>query len=153
MSVFLTQFPGTPFDDVIVMGEDKNCVVNNDGGNNKYIIYLTDERNFTHTIIDDSPTLGQIYLVKRIDRGYANFERYYKSEVAYDEETQTLVTFLRDWKGEQHTNTGRIILKRTKPGNIGEMKLYLVERKTNILDATRFPAWKVKDLNALGTIH
>ena len=35
MSVFLTQFPGTPFDDVIVMGEDKNCVVNNDGGNNK----------------------------------------------------------------------------------------------------------------------
>ena len=59
MSVFLPQFPGTPFDDVIVMGEDKNCVVNNEGGKNKYIIYLSDERNFTHTIIDDSQRLGK----------------------------------------------------------------------------------------------
>ena len=126
MSVFLPQFPGTPFDDVIVMGEDKNCVVNNDGGNNKYIIYLSDERNFTHTIIDDSPTLGQIYLVKWITRGHRNSTSHCK-EVAYDEETQTLVTFLRDRKGK-HTNTGRIILKRTKPGNVNKMKLYLCDK-------------------------
>ena len=125
MSVFLTHFPGTPFDDVIVMGEDKNCVVKNDGGNNKYIIYLSDERSFTHTITDDSPTLGQIYLVKYITRGQRNSTSHYK-EVAYDEETQTLVTFLRDRKGK-HTNTGRIILKRTKPGNVNQMKLYLCD--------------------------
>ena len=111
------------------MGEDKNCVVNNDGGNNKYIIYLSDERNFTHTITDDSPTLGQIYLVKRIIRGDINSRSHYK-EVAYDEETQTLVTFLRDREG-RHTNTGRIILKRTKPGNVNKMKLYLCDKDPN----------------------
>ena len=142
MSFFLPQFPGTPFDDEIVMGEDKNCVVNNDGGNNKYIIYLSDERNFTHTITDDSPTLGQIYLVKRITRGQQNSTSHYK-EVAYDEETQTLVTFLRDRKGK-HTNTGRIILKRTIPGNVNKMKLYLCDKD---------PDWKKKDVNALETIH
>ena len=137
------------------MGEDKNCVVNNDGGNNKYIIYLSDKRNFTHTIIDDSPTLGQIYLVKRINRGYRNFERYYKSEVAYDEETQTLVTFLRDRKGEQHTNTGRIILIRTKPGNINKMKLYLVERKTKHFGCDQVPSLDSEGLECIRdhTLH
>ena len=111
MSVFLPQFPGTPFDDVIVMGEDKNCVVKNDGGNNKYIIYLSDERSFTHTITDDSPTLGQIYLVKYITRGQRNSTSHYK-EVAYDEETENIGDLLErqerqtyeHWKDHIETN-------------------------------------------------
>lgn len=75
---------GTPFDDVIVIGDDKNCVVKNDGGNNKYIIYLSNERNFTHTIIDDSATLGKIYLVNKTKRGYGNLQF---RDVVYDKET------------------------------------------------------------------
>ena len=57
---------GTPFDDVIVIGDDKNCVVKNDRGNNKYIIHLSNERNFIHIIIDDSATLGKMYLVNKL---------------------------------------------------------------------------------------
>ena len=106
------------------MGEGKNCVVKNEGGNNKYIIYLSNERNFTHTIIDNSATLGEIYLVQKIeDAGYKSFTA---GDVVYNVETQTLVTFMRN--SEQHTVTGRIILKRTQPGSVTEeTKLYLVD--------------------------
>lgn len=73
-------------DDEIAMGEDKSCVVKNDGGRNNYVIYLTNEHDFTHTIIDESETLGQIYLVKKTKYGNG----YYKispDDIGYDEET------------------------------------------------------------------
>ena len=47
-----------------------------------------------------------------------------------DEESQTIVTFMKD-RHKRHTFTGRIIIKRTKPGDVKEMKLYLV-RPDNI---------------------
>ena len=72
------------------MGESKNCVVKNDGGNNNYVIYLSVERDFTHTIIEDSMLRGK------------------------------------------HKFTGRIIIRRSKPGDVAEMKLYLVEPKSLI---------------------
>ena len=120
---------GSPLDDEIVMGEDKSCVVKNDGGNNKYVIYISNEHHFTHTIIDDSNTLGEIYLVGRTGVGTA--ARYFKMDLydmGYDEESQTIVTFMRD-RNRRHTFTGRIIIKRTKPGDVKGMKLYLVRPK------------------------
>ena len=106
------------------MGEDRSCVVKNDGGNNNYVIYLSNERSFTHTIIDDSETLGQIFLVRKKEGG--GYKNHDIRDVVYDKETQTLVTFMRDSEG-RHTFTGRIIIKRTKPGDVKEMKLHLVE--------------------------
>ena len=41
-------------DDEIVMGEEKSGVMKNDGGNKKYLIYLSKEHDFTHTIEDES---------------------------------------------------------------------------------------------------
>ena len=69
----------------------------NDGGNNKYVIYISNEHHFTHTIIDDSDTLGEIYLVGRTGVGTA--ARYFQlslHDMGYDEESQTIVTFMRD---------------------------------------------------------
>ena len=85
------------------MGEDKSCVVKNDGGNNKYVIYISNEHHFTHTIIDDSNTLGEIYLVGRTGVGTA--ARYFKmdlDDMGYDEESQTIVTFMKD-RHKRHT--------------------------------------------------
>ena len=96
---------GSPLDDEIVMGEDKSCVVKNDGGNNKYVIYISNEHHFTHTIIDDSNTLGEIYLVGRTGVGTA--ARYFKmdlDDMGYDEESQTIVTFMKD-RHKRHTFT------------------------------------------------
>ena len=111
------------------MGEDKSCVAKNDDGNNKYVIYISNEHHFTHTIIDDSNTLGEIYLVGKT--GVRAAARYFKmdlDDMGYDEESQTIVTFMRD-RNRRHTFTGRIIIKRTKPGDVKEMKLYLVRPK------------------------
>ena len=110
---------GSPLDDEIVMGDDKSCVVKNDGGNNNYVIYLSNEHDFTHTIIDDSESLGQIFLVRRTKKGPE------LRDVVFDDETQTLVTFMRNGQGK-HTYTGRIVIKRNKPGDVKEMNLYLV---------------------------
>ena len=121
------------------MGEDKSCVVKNDGGNNKYVIYISNEHHFTHTIIDDSNTLGEIYLVGRTGVGTA--ARYFKmdlDDMGYDEESQTIVTFMKD-SNRKHTFTGRIIIKRTKPGDVKEMKLYLVRTK-NISGCKQVPS-------------
>ena len=122
-----------------MMGEDKSCVVKNDGGNNKYVIFISNEHHFTHTIIDDSKTLGEIYLVGRTGVGAA--ARYFKidlDDMGYDEESQTLVTFMKD-SNRRHTFTGRIIIKRTKPGDVREMKLYLV-RPDNIFGCKQVPS-------------
>ena len=113
------------------MGESKNCVVKNDGGNNNYVIYLSDERDFTHTIIEDSETLGQIYLVRKRYYGGGQYEQHKNDDIGFDEETKTIVTFMRDSRGK-HKFTGRIIIRRSKPGNVAEMKLYLVEPKSLI---------------------
>ena len=113
------------------MGESKNCVVKNDGGNNNYVIYLSDERDFTHTIIEDSETLGQIYLVRKRYYGGGQYEQHKNDDFGFDEETKTVVTFMRDSRGK-HKFTGRIIIRRSKPGNVAEMKLYLVEPKSLI---------------------
>ena len=121
------------------MGEDKSCVVKNDGGNNKYVIYISNEHHFTHTIIDDSNTLGEIYLVGRTGVGTA--ARYFKmdlDDMGYDEESQTIVTFMKD-SNRKHTFTGRIIIKRTKPGDVKETKLYLVRTK-NISGCKQVPS-------------
>ena len=113
------------------MGESKNCVVKNDGGNNNYVIYLSDERDFTHTIIEDSQTLGQIYLVRKRYYGGGQYEQHKNDDIGFDEETKTIVTFMRDSRGK-HKFTGRIIIRRSKPGNVAEIKLYLVEPKSLI---------------------
>ena len=121
------------------MGEDKSCVVKNDGGNNKYVIYISNEHHFTHTIIDDSNTLGEIYLVGRT--GVRTAARYFKmdlDDMGYDEESQTIVTFMKD-SNRKHTFTGRIIIKRTKPGDVKETKLYLVRTK-NISGCKQVPS-------------
>ena len=121
------------------MGEDKSCVVKNDGGNNKYVIYISNEHHFTHTIIDDSNTLGEIYLVGRTGVGTA--ARYFEmdlDDMGYDEESQTIVTFMKD-SNRKHTFTGRIIIKRTKPGDVKETKLYLVRTK-NISGCKQVPS-------------
>ena len=122
-----------------MMGEDKSCVVKNDGGNNKYVIYISNEHHFTHTIIDDSNTLGEIYLVGRT--GVRTGESYFQmdlDDMGYDEESQTIVTFMKD-SNRRHTFTGRIIIKRTKPGDVKEMKLYLVRPK-NIFGCKQVPS-------------
>ena len=121
------------------MGEDKSCVVKNDGGNNKYVIYISNEHHFTHTIIDDSNTLGEIYLVGRT--GVRTGESYFQmdlDDMGYDEESQTIVTFMKD-SNRKHTFTGRIIIKRTKPGDVKETKLYLVRTK-NISGCKQVPS-------------
>ena len=129
--VYCLSFHGSPFDDEIWMGESKHCVVKNDGGNNNYVIYLSDERDFTHTIIEDSETLGQIYLVRKRYYGGGQYEQHKNDDIGFDEETKTIVTFMRDSRGK-HKFTGRIIIRRSKPGNVAEMKLYLVEPKSLI---------------------
>ena len=106
-------------------------MVKNDGGNNNYVIYLSDERDFTHTIIEDSETLGQIYLVRKRYYGGGQYEQHKNDDFGFDEETKTVVTFMRDSRGK-HKFTGRIIIRRSKPGNVAEMKLYLVEPKSLI---------------------
>ena len=126
------------------MGEDKSCVVKTDGGNNKYIIYLSNEHDFTHTIEDDSETLGEIYLVRRKRTGI--YENHNVRDVIYDEETQTLVTFMRDRDG-MHSFTGRIIFKRTKPGHLKEMKLYLVRAHPNFNGCEQVPSLHSEDLD------
>ena len=121
------------------MGEDKSCVVKNDGGNNKYVIYISNEHHFTHTIIDDSNTLGEIYLVGRT--GVRTGESYFQmdlDDMGYDEESQTIVTFMKD-SNRKHTFTGRNIIKRTKPGDVKETKLYLVRTK-NISGCKQVPS-------------
>lgn len=73
-------------DDEIVMGEDKSGVVKNDGGNKKYVIHLSKEHDITHTIEDDSETLGEIYFIRRTRR--AGYENHDLRDVVFDEETQ-----------------------------------------------------------------
>ena len=121
------------------MGDDKSCVVKIDGGNNKYIIYLSNEHNFTHTIEDDSEALGEVYLVKRTRTGRYENHNVRIRDVIYDEETQTLVTFMRHQNGK-HKFTGRIIFKRTKPGYLKEMKLYLVRAHPNLYGCEQVPS-------------
>ena len=127
------------------MGEDKSCVVKTDSGNNKYIIYLYNEHDFTHTIEDDSETLGEIYLVRR-KGAHGIYENHNVGDVIYDEETQTLVTFMRDQNG-MHTFTGRIIFKRTKPGHLKEMKLYLVRAGAYFNGCEQVPSLHSEDLD------
>ena len=137
---------GTPFDDVIVVGDDKNCVVKNDGGNNKYIIYLSNERNFTRTIVDDSATLGKIYLVNKTKGGYGDLK---VRDVVYDKETQTLVTFIRDSEDRHIKFTGRVILKRTKPGNINKINVYLVEQRKHYFRCEQVPSLHSEGLDCI----
>ena len=121
------------------MGEDKSCVAKNDDGNNKYVIYISNEHHFTHTIIDDSNTLGEIYLVGKTGVGTGKgFFQMDKNDMGYDEESQTIVTFMRD-RHRRHTFTGRIIIKRTKPGDVKEMKLYMV-RPNSIFGCKQVPS-------------
>ena len=56
-------------------------------------------------------------LGRRKEGGFKNHDI---RDVVCDKETQTLVTFMRDSEG-RHTFTGRIIIKRTKPGDVKEM--------------------------------
>ena len=119
-----------------MMGEDKSFVVKNDCGNNKYVIYISNEHHFTHTIIDDSNTLGEIYLVGRSRAaGYFQMDL---DDMGYDEESQTIVTFMRDRHG-RHTFTGRIIIKHTKRGDVKNMRLYLV-RPRNLFGCEQVPS-------------
>lgn len=71
-------------DDEILMGGDKNGVVKNDGGNKKYVIYLSKQHHdFTHTIEDDSETLGKIYLIRRTRR--VSYENHDLRDVVFEE--------------------------------------------------------------------
>ena len=121
-------------DDEILMGEDKSGVVKNAGGNKKYVIYLSKEHDFTHTIEDDSETLGEIYLIRR-----TSYENHDLRDVVFDEETQTLVTFVIDRQG-RHTFTGRIIIKRPKQHDVKNMRVYLVCIEPSIFGCENVPS-------------
>ena len=124
-------------DDEILMGEDKSGVVKNDGGNKKYVICLSKEHDFTHTIEGDSEILGEIYLIRRTRR--ASYENHDLRDVVFDEETQTLVTFVRDRQG-RHTFTGRIIIKRPKQHDVKNMKVYFVRIEPSIFGCENVPS-------------
>ena len=124
-------------DDEIVMGEDKSGVVKNDGGNKKYVIYLSKEHDSTHTIEDFSETLGEINLIRRTSR--ASYENHDLRDVVFDEETQRLVTFMRDRQG-RHTFTGRTIIKRPKHNDVKNIKLYLVRIEPSIFGCENVPS-------------
>ena len=74
-------FPYKGLHDEIWMGESKKCVVKNDGGNNNYVIHLSDERDFTHMIIEDSETLGQIHLVRKQYYGRGQYEKHKNDDI------------------------------------------------------------------------
>ena len=124
-------------DEEIVMGEDKSGVVKNDGGNKKYVIYLSKEHDSTHTIEDFSETLGEINLIRRTSR--ASYENHDLRDVVFDEETQRLVTFMRDRQG-RHTFTGRTIIKRPKDNDVKNIKLYLVRIEPSIFGCEDVPS-------------
>ena len=124
-------------DEEIVMGEDKSGVVKNDGGNKKYVIYLSKEHDSTHTIEDFSETLGEINLIRRTSR--ASYENHDLRDVVFDEETQRLVTFMRDRQG-RHTFTGRTIIKRPKDNDVKNIKLYLVRIEPSIFGCENVPS-------------
>ena len=124
-------------DEEIVMGEDKSGVVKNDGGNKKYVIYLSKEHDSTHTIEDFSETLGIINLIRRTSR--ASYENHDLRDVVFDEETQRLVTFMRDRQG-RHTFTGRTIIKRPKDNDVKNIKLYLVRIEPSIFGCENVPS-------------
>ena len=46
---------------------------------------------------------------------------------------------MRNGQG-QHTFTGRIVIKRTKPGDVKEMKLYLVQAYPNLFGCQQLPS-------------
>lgn len=121
---------GSPFDDEIWLQDTKDSNVKSDGGRNSYIINIVNEKDFTHTITDDSETLGAIYLVGKTK----NEEQYHtisNDDVVYNKETQTLVVFMRD-RNKRHKHTGRIIFKRTnstKEANVHQMQLYRVSSR------------------------
>ena len=119
------------------MGEDKSGVVKNDGGNKKYVIYLSKEHDSTHTIEDFSETLGEINLIRRTSR--ASYENHDLRDVVFDEETQRLVTFMRDRQG-RHTFTGRTIIKRPKDNDVKNIKLYLVRIEPSIFGCENVPS-------------
>ena len=121
------------------MGEDKSGLVQNDAGNKKYVIYLSNEHDFTHTIEDDSKTLGEIYLIRRTRK--ARYENHDLRDVVFDEETQTLVTFMGDRQG-RHTFTGRIIKKRPKHNHydVKNIKVYLVLIEPGIFGCDNVPS-------------
>ena len=111
----------------------------NDAGNKKYVIYLSNEHDFTHTIEDDSKTLGEIYLIRRTRK--ARYENHDLRDVVFDEETQTLVTFMGDRQG-RHTFSGRIIKKRPKHNHydVKNIKVYLVLIEPGIFGCDNVPS-------------
>nr|BAJ78235.1 toxin [Actineria villosa] len=114
---------GSPFDDEIWLSDIKDQIVKSDNGTNKYVIRIFTKRDFTHTIIDNSDHFGSIYLAsKRL--GQEKYQSIHESDVVYNSETQTLVIYVRD-SNDRHVYTGRIIFKRTKAGDIGQMHRYL----------------------------
>ena len=118
----------------------------NDSGNNQYVIYISNEHHFTHTIIDDSNTLRGIYLVGRTGVGTAaSYFQLSLHDMGYDEESQTIVIFMRD-RHRRHTFTGRIIIKRTKPGDFKEMKLYRF-RPLNLGGCKQVPSLDKEELD------
>ena len=92
---------------------------------------------FTHTIEDDSETLGEIYLIRRTRR--ASYENHDLRDVVFDEETQTLVTFMRDRQGRQ-AFTGRILIKRSKHNDVKNMRVYLVRIEPSIFGCENVPS-------------
>ena len=99
-----------------MMAETKKCV-----------IYLSKEHDFTHTIENNSETLGEIYLIRRTRR--ASYENHDLRDVVFNEETQTLVTFMIDKQG-RHAFTGRIlILKLTVTSLMSKLLVCQLQRK------------------------
>ena len=99
--VYCLSFYGSPFDDEIWMGESKNCVVKKDGGNNNYVIYLSDERDFKRSL------KIQKRLAKYISRGSDimgedSMKSIKNDDIGFDEETKTIVTFMRDNRDVQN---------------------------------------------------
>ena len=108
-----------------MMAETKKCV-----------IYLSKEHDFTHTIEGNSETLGEICLIRRTRR--ASYVNRDLPDVVSDEETQTLVTFMRD-RQDRHAFTGRILIKRSKHNDVKNMKVYLVRIEPSIFGCENVP--------------
>ena len=110
---------GSPQNDLVIMGDDKNCIVKQRYGKNKYVVHFSKQRDFTHTIIEESNTPGELFLFDD-NRNFIETR-----DIVFDSETQTLVIFMRDSSGN-HKSTGKVIFKRTKrtsTGTIGDIQL------------------------------
>ena len=86
--------------------EEKDHVIKQDGGSNKYVIWLDNERDFTHTITDESESLGQVYLVRN------DLTKIALRDIAYDSEILHMTPRQEHWLFLCETVKGNIRLQR-----------------------------------------